>query len=186
MRKLIFIICILLFSCAKTEISSFKDPVDSSTKYEAIFVAAAIPDVEDRKYLEQNMCSELINSGYKCIPSIDHILSTRQYTPEDIDRILSRTGTDGILLLELSGSEEKARSTSRPVYNSFEKKWEYVSDTYNQPFIYFKMQLIDVHENRTIWTGTSKTKGNRLANKEDLLNSLSETTIKGLKEDGVL
>jgi len=186
MKKLILIFIIFLAGCASTKISSFKDPVGPPVQYKRIFVVAVIPDVDGRKYLEHKVCDELEKLGYTGVPSIEYILPTRQYTAEDVNKIIADTKVDGVLLLELSGNEEKMRSTFRPVYNPSKEKYEYVSGFYNQPYLYFKMQLLDVRENRTIWTATSETKGNKYADRDDLLNSLSESTIESLKKDGVL
>lgn len=188
----------ILASCAKTNISSFKDPNASNYKLQKIMVIASNLNLPSRESLEDKTATKLTENGVSGISSLKLFYPTRNYSEEEVMAILNNNGIDGILLLELSDAYSK-QSYVPPSYSSKSKgtvvgnqvnmnttTYQYGGYYLNKPIVFFNLKLISTKDGQSLWVGSSSTRGNAFADADDLFNSLSDTAINKLTEDGFL
>ncbi len=198
-KLLSILISISIFaSCAKTNISSFKDPSASNYKLQKIVVIASNLKFTSRESLEEKTATKLTENGAVGISSLTLFYPTRNYSDEEVVTILNNNNIDGILLLELSDAYSK-QTYVPPSYSSKSKgtvvgnqvninttTYQYGGYYLNKPIVFFNLKLISTKDGQSLWVGSSRTRGNAFANVDDLFNSLSETAINKLTEDGFL
>lgn len=198
-KLLSILISISIFaSCAKTNISSFKDPSASNYKLQKIMVIASNLKFTSRESLEEKTATKLTENGVVGISSLTLFYPTRNYSDEEVVTILNNNNIDGILLLELSDAYSK-QTYVPPSYSSKSKgtvvgnqvninttTYQYGGYYLNKPIVFFNLKLISTKDGQSLWVGSSRTRGNAFANVDDLFNSLSETAINKLTEDGFL
>ena len=177
---------LFIISCASTSITSFKEPTFTGKTFQRMLVAVATTDIGERTQVEQTISTRLAKYGVTGIPSITLILPTRTYTVDEIDKLLIDNNIDSLLILQLTGKEQKMASGSSLQLNVFERRWEQVTSIYSLPRIYFGLQLYDVTSGKLTWVASTHTSGNQYARHRDLINSLADTTIEKMKEDGLL
>lgn len=193
------LISILIFiSCAKTEITSFKDPNTSNYNLQKIIVIASNLDMPSRKSLEEKTSNKLTESGITGISSLQLFYPTRSYSEQEVITILNSNQIGGILILELSDAYSKqtyipesysSKSKGTIVGNQVNintKTYKHGGYYLNKPVVHFNLKLISTKNGQTLWVGSSKTGGNAYADTDDLFNSLSETATHKLLEDGFI
>ncbi len=194
----LFSLFVITFSCAKTEITSFKDPNANNYNISKILVIATNLNLPSRENLEEKTATKLTENGVVGISSLKLFYPTRQYSEEEYLKILDNNKIDGILILELSDAYSKqvyipesysSKSKGTVIGNQVNintKTYKHGGYYLNKPVVHFNIELFNTRDGSLLWVGSSRTGGNAFADVDDLFDSLSETAIEKLTEDGLL
>jgi len=181
---------LFIISCASTSITSFKEPTFTGKTFQRMLVAVAITDIGERTLVEQTISTQLAKYGVTGIPSLTFILPTRTYTADEVDKLLIDNNIDSVLILELTGKDVVTGIASFPSQrlNVFEHRWETVSNVYSyrKPRAYYSLKLYDVTTDKLVWVASTRTGGNAYARFSTLVDSLADTVITKMQEDGLL
>ena len=93
-----FIISFLLFGCASTKMTSFKDPDYQQANFKRILIIANTTDLEKRQKLESKMVIEFSKVGVFALESYNIFPPTRELSNEDKIRlrIIELTLSNGV------------------------------------------------------------------------------------------
>ncbi len=185
-------------SCAKTSITSFKDPQITNDKLKRILVIGTNLTLPSRQKLEERAVIKLSDNGITGISSIELFLPTRSYTESEVLAILEQNNIDALLILELSDAysqqvyiPESYSSSSKGTVvgnqvNINTTTYKHGGYYLNKPRVFFNLKLISAKNGSTLWIGNSKTAGNAFADEDVLFDSLSESAVKQLHQDGII
>jgi hypothetical protein len=180
---------LLLASCATTEVTSFKDREYAKSNYNKIAVWALMGPVSRQK-VERALVVSLGEQGVSAVSLIDLIPPTRDPSGKEIKQTIQGQGCDGVLVIRLIDAYTKYSST--PGYSStvWGKNSSFTTysggETVSLPRVKFKIDLMDTDSEKTVWTSSTFTAGNAGAGGGTLVNSLASSTVKKLKEDGMI
>jgi hypothetical protein len=190
---------LLLTSCAKTSINTFRDPsAPTETNYNRMLVYAAIPDIGGRKRIETAFIDKLTAHGVTGIPSMEIYLPTRTYTGAEMVQLLDDNKIDSLLIITLTDKyiDTNITSSTTTELNVMENKFEKVArvQSYKTPHLYFLIKLLDVKNDSMVWVASTHTKESVSttgmfrfkAGFGKLISSLADTTIQQLQQEGFI
>lgn len=193
MVKTISIIFSIFFiaSCANTRITSFKDREYAKSNYTHIAVwGSSSMGNASRQKVERAFVGSLVEQGISAISLIDLIPPTRNPSGEDIKRAILSQGCDCVLTIQLIDAYTEYGTTSGYSSTIWGKNSSFTTysggETYSLPRVKFKIELMDTNSEKTVWTSSTFTAGNAGAGGDTLVNSLAASTVKKLKEDGLI
>jgi len=198
MRNFIFISLLLFIQfvtrCATTSLSSIMNSNYYNCRIERVMVVALFSDLGYRKTAEENFVKKLPCDAW-C--SVNIMPPFKDYTSEEIEKILKFYHIDGILMITL----EDFWTSETYVPKSYEEEGSaYFSGDYlkykattkesggyyiSKPRVKFDIRLHDAKSGEIIWMTTSTTKGNAFANFGTLINSLAASVAKELHQRGI-
>ncbi len=199
-KLIYFFIILTLTNCATTKIISQTDPSFIDKKCNKILIFINTKDYELQSKLEEKY-SNILNSRYnvKAIASSELFLMTRNYTTEDIDKILKENKIDSILTLGMYDASIKEtyipeRTTRKGTINEnpwggytyTEKTTKYGGYYISAPIGKFEAKLIDVSTGRTAWVGIIQSEGTEFHDFEDLFEVSLDKTLNKLEEEGFI
>lgn len=186
-------IAALLVACARTHVTSMRDPAAPRRLYHRVLVALPINDLSERQLVENRFASERDNSF---IPAYRVLFPGRTYSGDELTRSVLASGSDAVLVITLSGAGKNhsvsASSTTSSAASCTAGGCAAVSaattDVYDisKPWATFTATLFDVQSGQAVWFATSQTKGNAYAKANTLLMSMAASTIDQLRRDGIV
>jgi len=205
----LIILSIIIGGCASTNMTSVKDPSYSTKQFHKILVIAPFNDLEERNKAETAFIERLSKYNVEAIPSINIFIPTRKYNDNEIKKILSDNNFDAVLSVILTDAWTKQLYvqssstygqgnvggniiTNSPNMATLSGSINYSSNTQtiggviSKPRVKYDIRLYDATTGDTAWLSTSLTKGNAFAKFDTLINSLADTTVEKLKNDGLL
>ena len=200
---LFFLFLLILFSCASTRMTSFKDPDYQNTAFKRILVVANTNDLEDRQKLESKMVEAFSEIGVYALESYKLFPPTRELTNEEKVDLLLKNNVDSFISISVgeSGVSDvyipQTSSTTKTegnvnVYGNTARYKEKSTTTYqggytvHKPWAQFETKLYDVSNSRMAWIASSFTGGNAYANKNTVMNSYCDKTVDQLLEDKLI
>ena len=107
-RVISWIVCTgLLYGCATSTITGFRDPDFPSKSFNSIVVFAHGMALEAAALVENQICDKITPTG--CHSGESVLPPTRQYTPEEVKKYLTNSGADGVLIVALVGDRSETR-----------------------------------------------------------------------------
>lgn len=165
---LIFLAAVpILLGCATTKMESTVPPEASAHQFERVMVIVAIIPAEARELGEATFAEESTD-GTTFIPSYPFLTLGVKHDESEIAEILESHAVDAVLRLSLTGQGYDGSGTAR------------------SPNARFEAEMREVEDWVVVWSSTSKTMGNVVADRDDLLRSLARKTVKQLAEDGLI
>jgi hypothetical protein len=202
-KKYFLIIAFLIFAmflvgCAKTTLSTIKNPELYQIKFEKLLVVAPFSDIGLRKQTEDAFIAKFNLSGVNAISSMQRIPPVKDYSEQELLKILEQDKIDGILVVGLkdywtSQTYIPKSSSSRGSASLYGNSLYYRSYTQeyggyyiSKPNVKFEIRLFDSRSGQIAWLATSLTKGNAFADYNNLANSLAKKVVKMLIEENIL
>ncbi|MBA7540586.1 hypothetical protein ES705_32885 [subsurface metagenome] len=202
-RKYFFVILFLIFTmflvgCAKTTLTTIRNPELFQIKFGKILVVAPFSDIGMRKQTEDAFIAKFNLSGVNAISSMQRIPPVKDYSEQELLRILEQDKIDGILVAGLkdywtSQTYVPKSSSSRGSASLYGNSLYYRSYTQeyggyyiSKPNVKFEIRLFDSRSGQVAWLATSLTKGNAFADYNTLANSLAKKVVKMLIEENIL
>ena len=202
-KKYFLIIAFLIFAmflvgCAKTTLSTIRNPELFQIKFGKLLVVAPFSDIDLRKQTEDAFIAKFNLSGVNAISSMQRIPPVKDYSEQELLKILEQDKIDGILVVGLkdywtSQTYVPKSSSSRGSASLYGNSLYYRSYTQeyggyyiSKPNVKFEIRLFDSRSGQIAWLATSLTKGNAFADYNNLANSLAKKVVKMLIEENIL
>ena len=197
------LIIILLFGCASTRMTSFKDPDYQKADFKRILVVANTSDLEDRQRLENRMVESFTNVGVYAVESYKLFPPTRNLADDEKVKIILKNNIDSFISISVgeSGVNEiyvpPTGSTTRTegnvsVYGNTANYRQKSKTTYqggynlSKPWAEFETKFYDVSNGRMAWIASSFTGGNAYAKRNTVINSYCGKTVDQLLNDKLI
>ena len=186
--KLILVALMIFYltGCAWTTLNTVKNPELSQVKFRKILIVAPFSDIGLRKQTENAFLTQFNLLGINAVPSIELIPPLKDYTEQDLLKILEQNNIDGVLVVALqdywtSQVYIPKRSLSQGSASLFGNSLYYQSYTQeyggyyiSKPRVKFEIRLFDVQTGQVAWLATSLTRGNAFADYNTLVTSLAK------------
>jgi len=202
-KKYFLIIAFLIFAmflvgCAKTTLSTIRNPELFQIKFGKILIVAPFSDIGLRKQTEDAFIVKLNLSGINAISSMQRIPPVKDYSEQELLNILEQDKIDGILVAGLKDywtsqtyvpKSSSTRGSASLYGNSLYYRsytQEYGGYYISKPNVKFEIRLFDSKSGQVAWLATSLTKGNAFADYNALANSLAKKVVKILIEEDLL
>ncbi len=187
-----------LYACAWTTLNSIKNPEFRNKKFTKILIIAPFSDLGVRQSTEEAFKKQFELAGIPSVPSIELFPPIKNYSEEEIMKILRENNIEGILVVALKrywNSKVYIPKTSSTQGSANLYGNSLVFQTYTResggyyitkPRATFEIRLYDANTGKIAWLATSFTRGNAFADSNTLLTSLAKTTVKRLLKENIL
>ena len=98
---------VVLSGCVTSTVTAFRDPAFATKRFGSIVVIAQGMTLENEVEVERQICVKIAPTP--CISGKSILPPTRQYTAEEVEQYLARSGADGILLIGLLSDQSDTR-----------------------------------------------------------------------------
>jgi len=188
---------IIAASCAGTSITSMISPEVRGRTYHRVLVVFPLQDLRERQTAENEFRASYSHDSTVFLPSYQVFFPGRQYTPEEVKRLLSTNGVDAALVISLSDAGASRHRTANQttaqctLWSSSQGCVQATATTnggydISKPWASFTAQLLDASNGQVMWTASARTGGNAFANARTLLKSMAHRTVTQLQTDGVV
>lgn len=180
-----------LSGCAWTSVSSHVLTGYQKHSYGHILVMAQM-NLERREQAETRVCERFEDYGVSAIRAIDVMFPGKEYSSEELAKIMQTNGIDGVLILEDGEASEsyyympKTESTTHSgswvgnTYYGRSKTTSIGGYSYSKPRCTFSASFVDFQTGDVVWTSFANSRGNAYASQGTLLNSVSDETVQDL------
>ena len=197
---LIGISCVvIIYGCASTKMTSRINPQCIDQCLKRIMVSGNFADLEQQEIAENKLFEKMQRyPQLVCVKSADLFFPGKQYTQDDILRILNENSIDAVLILQPTNSgatstyiPETKRTTGsvfvcgNTAYGSSTTRTT-GGHSINKPWAHYEESLLSCETGDVIWYATAKSGGNAFAKWDDLIRSAAGKTIDRMVQDGVL
>ena len=184
--------CFLLFlsffftSCATTTISSIKNPDIDFSGYKRILVFANIRDIDFRKSLESELVTVFSEYAIDAVSSIELISPVKEYSEDEIKKILSDNLIDGYLSIEVIDSSNVSGYVPQTSYTNYQSQYvngQLISVPYTTTYggyaysylkSNFEIVLKDVRTGQIAFKATAKSAADDFGNMKNMAKSVSK------------
>ena len=196
---LILIAVLFIFNCTQTKIVTFTDPDAVGKFYNRIGVVADVEDLSDRADIEEQMVETMKDNGISAVTSISLLPPTREFTVEQENEIFRDNGVDALAVIQIDDSGYYV--TTEPIRVNTEtrkvdgKKVKNTTvsggGTEQKAFSQFRVSLIDLESDKTMWIGDADARSNFDSIDPDwdmdiLLKASSKKVVKSLIATGLV
>src|SRR4030042_471532 len=94
---------LFLTNCATSKVTAFRDPAYATKRFKAIVVFAEGIVLDAAVEVEQQVCKKVAPTP--CVSGKTVLPPTRQYSANEAQKYLSRTGADGVLVIALTSDK---------------------------------------------------------------------------------
>jgi hypothetical protein len=201
----IALIAVILSGCATTETTSYRDPEFVGKQYDKICVFADIDDLKYRQMVEDEMVKDFRETGIYAVQGAMLFPPTRQWSDEDIHKVLVEKNLDGYLLIawtdkhvdqvykpgELVTETKKVKDKNKKgkeVTNEKSVTYQTPGHTENTYYSAFETKLIDVKTSKTAWMAHSKSESGESFSEDfkPIIDSYSDDIVETLGKDGLI
>ncbi len=163
-----------------TQLTSFVDPAYADRLYSSVVVLAADMSLGERQAAEQRLVEKFRKNRVKAESAMALMPPTRQYSNEDVARIVRETGYQSLLVLSLESQDVVVTYSADSSSGS----------TYREAVATYIVMLTDLKTGDLVWRAEAKSKGNawnsfRGRGFKALAKSVSSEVVKKLQEDGL-
>lgn len=195
---LFMVIAVFLMGCAKTKVSTVRNPELYDAKFENILVVVPFTDIGLRRQTEDIFVSKFYSSDMKAMSSLEIMPPIKEYNDKELMGILDKNKIDGILTIALkdywtSKSYVPKSSSTQGSANLYGNSLYYKSYTQeyggyyvSKPNVIFETRLFDRKSGQVAWLVSSTTSGNAFADYGNLANSLAKKVVSELKKEDML
>ena len=199
----IFMLAVILSSCASTRMTSFKDPSFRSSKFKRILVIANVSDLQWRQKVESRLVEAFKDAGVFAVEGVLFFPPTRTFSNEEKVDLLVSSNLDGYISVSVgdAGTTEvyvpptSSTTTTKGSASVYGNQATYKSKsttsysggyTLSKPWAEFDTKLVDVSSGQTAWVASSFTGGNAYANLNTVINSYCDKVVEQLIQDGLV
>lgn len=186
MKKLfILFIPFVFICCASTDISSFKNPDINFSDYKKILVYGNSRDIDFQKSIENFLVITFKENNIEAVSSIELIPPLKEYTEEDIQKILYENEIDGYLSVSVVSATEESvyiPQSSHTYYRSQYVNGSYSSIPYTMtsggysvtyPKASFDIILTDIKSGKIAFKATANSEGDEFSDMKTIAESLA-------------
>ena len=204
--SLLLLISVTLGSCfsgpkASTRTTSSVDPDFTGKKFKKICVKVDVEDLETRQKLEKLVVEKFLSVGVKSGTSFMMLYPTKNWSDEEINKLLSKDLFDGLLVISITSKElEKAyipkSSTTTRTRKYKDDKGETVvktntttsnsTDVRRSYSSNFTSELFEVKTYKKAWIATSKSFAGHYGSFNLIFKSFANDLVQKLADDGLV
>lgn len=190
MKKLFITFLSLLFvSCATTKISSFKNPDIDFSDYKKLLVYGNSRDIDFRKTIEADLVAAFSEQSIIAVSSIELISPVKEYTDEEIKKIITDNNIDGYLSVAVVTASEESAYVPQTSYTNYRSQYvngQLVSVPYTStyggysvsyPKASFEIILTDIKTGQTAFKATANSEGDEFSDMKTISISLSKKIV---------
>jgi hypothetical protein len=197
-KTLVFVsLLFLFFGCIGTKITSQKNTQLPDRHYERLLVICCFTDLELRQRAENKFCSDINRlSICECLKSYELFFPGKEYSADEVAKLLAENKIDGILTLQTTDRGVK----SQYIPNHQSQTQTFMKDTImerttttnyggysvSKPWEKYVINLFSILDNQVAWYATASSSGNAYTSWGNLIETASNTTVKKLINDGVI
>ncbi len=183
---------------AKTAIESFKDPDFQNLTINKILISTKDMGLFKDRKIEKAFADKFAKyTTVEAVPQTDLFFPTRTYSDTEKKDLLVQSQVDEILEISqtdfredkeyIPGEAFKTGHVHHSGHPTIHTRITFYSQGHyaSKPVVTFKL-TITTPDNKTIWLATAETTGTVNADMDDLIDSLSDETIKQLAKDGLV
>ena len=158
---LIILFLLLVTNCTRTRVVSFTDPDAKGKLFNRIAVLADVADLSDQQTMETKIVETLHDKGVNALTSIELLPPTRDFTIEQENKIFKEHNIDALLILQISDTGFYNETESLRVHAEGHDDDSAISISGGgidqKAFGHFRVSLIDLASNKTMWIGDADT-----------------------------
>jgi len=172
-----FIVTVILFGCASTSMTRFKDPDYQNAHFKRVLIIAITNNFGDRQKLESKMVKAFSIVGIYALESYKLFPPTRDLTNKEKANLLHHNNMDALLLMSpgtngvssyyvpitssTTTTEGNIQVSGHTGYYSQESTTTHQGGyTLHKPWANFQTKLIDASNGKTVWIASSFSSGN--------------------------
>lgn len=184
-KLLILLISFLLFvSCATTKISSFKNPDIDFSNYQRMLILGNSRDIDFRKTIETDLVTAFTEQSIGAVSSIELISPVKEYTDEEIQKILSENNIDGYLSVAVVTALEESAYVPQTSYTNYRSQYvngQLISTPYTStyggysvsyPKASFEIILTDIKTGQIAFKATANSEGDEFSDMKTISKKL--------------
>ena len=189
-KLLILLISFLLFvSCATTKISSFKNPDIDFSNYQRMLILGNSRDIDFRKTIETDLVTAFTEQSIGAVSSIELISPVKEYTDEEIQKILSENNIDGYLSVAVVTALEESAYVPQTSYTNYRSHYvngQLISTPYTStyggysvsyPKASFEIILTDIKTGQIAFKATANSEGDEFSDMKTISKSLAKKIV---------
>lgn len=189
-KLLILLISFLLFvSCATTKISSFKNPDIDFSNYQRMLILGNSRDIDFRKTIETDLVTAFTEQSIGAVSSIELISPVKEYTDEEIQKILSENNIDGYLSVAVVTALEESVYVPQTSYTNYRSQYvngQLISTPYTStyggysvsyPKASFEIILTDIKTGQIAFKATANSEGDEFSDMKTISKSLAKKIV---------
>lgn len=189
-KLLILLISFLLFvSCATTKISSFKNPDIDFSNYQRMLILGNSRDIDFRKTIETDLVTAFTEQSIGAVSSIELISPVKEYTDEEIQKILSENNIDGYLSVAVVTALEESAYVPQTSYTNYHSQYvngQLISTPYTStyggysvsyPKASFEIILTDIKTGQIAFKATANSEGDEFSDMKTISKSLAKKIV---------
>jgi len=199
MGLIVLILGFAMFAaCAATSVRSQTDPQVAGRTFHKIMVLVNFSDLGMRQDAERQFRTTLAVSRVEAVPSSELLFPGRDYSVEEIKKMLADAGIEAVLVVGPAGSgttaswipQTKTTEASATVSGNT-VRGQATSRTYGgyavqKPWAQFDASLFDVVSGANVWIARMSSRGNAFAGWDDLARSMAKKASAQLLKDRIL
>jgi len=168
-KIVLLIISVLIISnCTETKVVTFIDPDARGKSYNRIGVIANVEDLSERVAIEEKMVETLMDNNISAVSSISLLPPTREFTEKEENEIFKNNRIDALAIIQLDDSGYFVTTEPMRVHTETRKKdGKKVKSTTvtgggteQKAFSQFRVSLVDLESNKTMWIGDADSRAN--------------------------
>ena len=189
-KLLILLISFLLFvSCATTKISSFKNPDIDFSNYQKMLILGNSRDIDFRKTIETDLVTAFTEQSIGAVSSIELISPVKEYTDEEIQKILSENNIDGYLSVAVVTALEESDYVPQTSYTNYRSQYvngqlistpytsTYGGYSFSYPKASFEIILTDIKTGQIAFKATANSEGDEFSDMKTISKSLAKKIV---------
>lgn len=189
-KLLILLISFLLFvSCATTKISSFKNPDIDFSNYQKMLILGNSRDIDFRKTIETDLVTAFTEQSIGAVSSIELISPVKEYTDEEIQKILSENNIDSYLSVAVVTALEESAYVPQTSYTNYRSQYvngQLISTPYTStyggysvsyPKASFEIILTDIKTGQIAFKATANSEGDEFSDMKTISKSLAKKIV---------
>lgn len=189
-KLLILLISFLLFvSCATTKISSFKNPDIDFSNYQKMLILGNSRDIDFRKTIETDLVTAFTEQSIGAVSCIELISPVKEYTDEEIQKILSENNIDGYLSVAVVTASEESAYVPQTSYTNYRSQYvngQLISTPYTStyggysvsyPKASFEIILTDIKTGQIAFKATANSEGDEFSDMKTISKSLAKKIV---------
>ncbi len=190
---------LITINCTHTKLVTFTDPDARNKSYNRIGVVANVEDLSERVAIEEQMVETLLDNGISAVSSISLLPPTREFTVEQENEIFKNNSIEALAVIQVDDSgyfvTTKPMSVNTKTVRKDGKKVKSTTvsggGTQQKAFSQFRVSLVDLESNKTMWIGDADSRSNFDSIDPDwdmkmLLKGSSKKIVKELLKTGLV
>ena len=196
---IILLTVFIISNCTHTKVVTFTDPDAIGKSYNRIGVVANVDDLSERVTIEEKMVETLMDNGISAVSSISLLPPTRDFTIEQENEIFKNNNIDALAVIQIDDSgyfvtTEPMRVNTKTVKKDGKKAKSTTvtgGGTEQKAFSQFRVSLVDLDSNKTMWIGDADSRSNFDSidpdwDMEILLKASSKKIVQELLKTGIV